>query len=59
MSKEYLVVWAIDMDADSPEEAAAKALTVMRDPESSALYFEVKEHGTTEPKMVDLFDREA
>jgi len=29
--KQYQVVWSIDMDAESPEEAAAMALIVMRD----------------------------
>jgi hypothetical protein len=35
----YLVTWQIDMDADTPEEAAIKALHIMRDEESSAKYF--------------------
>jgi hypothetical protein len=40
---EYLVTWKIDIDADSPEEAAAQALICQRDPESTATIFEVTE----------------
>jgi hypothetical protein len=38
---EYRVMWEIDMDAESAEEAARKALAIMRDPESIATVFEV------------------
>lgn len=41
---DYLVEWRIDVEADSPEEAAAMALAVMRDPESTALHFTVLAH---------------
>ncbi len=41
--KTYLVTWRIDIDADSPEEAAAQALTIQRDIESTAAVFEVLE----------------
>lgn len=41
---EYLVTWTIDIDADSPEEAAKKALHIQRDPVSSANMFEVRQH---------------
>jgi hypothetical protein len=41
--KTYLVTWQIDIEADSPEEAAAQALIIQRDTESTASVFEVLE----------------
>jgi hypothetical protein len=41
--KEYRVTWEIDIDADSPEEAAQKALDIQRNPESMATVFDVFE----------------
>ena len=38
---EYHVTWEIELDADSPREAAEKALAVQRDIFLDALYFEV------------------
>lgn len=35
----YRVIWEIDIDADSPTEAAEKALEIQRDPNSSATVF--------------------
>lgn len=40
MTSEYRVVWEIDIDADSPEEAAQKALHIQRNPGSIATVFE-------------------
>ena len=37
----YRVVWEIDIDADTPEEAARIALDIQRDPESLATVFRV------------------
>ena len=37
----FRVVWEIDIEADSPEEAAAEALKIQRDPESTATDFTV------------------
>ena len=56
----YLVTWSIDIDADSPEEAAAKALIVQRDnnPANTAVVFHVKKHGALYGKEVDLSDKE-
>jgi len=51
---EYRVTWKIDIEADSPEEAAARALIVQRDPESIATVFEVRERGKTKTVVVDL-----
>lgn len=59
--KSYLVTWRIDIEADSPEEAAAQALIIQRDAESIATCFEVlevDESTNREPVTVDLWDRE-
>ena len=44
---EFVVVWRIDIEADSPEEAAAKALIIQRDndPANTATVFEVTHTG--------------
>lgn len=41
----YRVLWEIDIEADSPQEAAAQALIIQRDndPANSANVFEVRE----------------
>jgi hypothetical protein len=39
----YRVKWEIDLEADSPREAAEKALAIQRDPESIATVFWVWE----------------
>ena len=36
---EYRLTWTIDLDADSPEDAARKALAIHRDPQSLATVF--------------------
>lgn len=38
---EYLVTWKIDIDADSPEEAAREAQRIQLDADSTAQTFEV------------------
>lgn len=38
---EYYVEWDIDIDANSPREAAEKVLQIMRDPQSRATLFRV------------------
>jgi len=50
---EYLVTWDIEINADSPEEAARKALEIHRDPSSLATVFMI---GDVEGKLwkVDL-----
>jgi len=40
-SKQYTVVWEIQITASSKEEAAKEALAIQRDPESTALVFRV------------------
>jgi len=38
---EWIVMWTIEVDADYPDEAAHRALEIMRDPESTATCFQV------------------
>ena len=52
----YLVTWTIDIDADSPEEAATEAANIQADPESCALFFDVKDQDTGAETLVDLYD---
>lgn len=40
--REYLVTWAIDIYAESPEEAAREALRIQRDPDNIATVFEIR-----------------
>jgi hypothetical protein len=55
---EYLVKWEIDIDADSPQQAAAQALAIQRDRHAIATVFDVHEKlaGSvpTEPVRVDV-----
>lgn len=37
----YKLTWKIDIEAESPEEAALKALEIQRDPDSIATIFDV------------------
>jgi hypothetical protein len=59
---EYQVTWVVDVDADNPQDAAAKALEMQRDPSSTALVFEVGEilpYGVESPgEVVDLYAEE-
>jgi hypothetical protein len=40
---EYLVLWEILVEADSPEEAADEALAAQRNPDSRATVFDVRD----------------
>ena len=42
---EYTVHWEIDLDAETPYEAAQRALEIQRDPQSIATMFIVEERG--------------
>jgi hypothetical protein len=54
---DYHVNWEIELSADSPREAAAKALAIQRDPDSIATVFEVRdESGHTERIDLDQSD---
>lgn len=53
----YTVTWEIDVDADSAEQAAAEAQTIMFDagPENTATVFSVAEYGKPETAIfIDL-----
>jgi len=51
----YGVMWEIDVeDADSPEEAAERALCIMQDRDSTATVFAVTDLTTNEQHLVDL-----
>ena len=49
----YKVIWAIDIEADSHQEAAEIALDIQRDPDSIATIFEVTDTDNKEAQMVD------
>lgn len=49
---DYEVVWRMNIDADSPQEAAEEALRIHRDPESIAVVFEV------DGETIDLLEDE-
>ena len=51
----YQVTWIIDIDADTPREAALRALAIQRDPNSIAQVFEVSEPDS-DPWTIDLLD---
>jgi len=38
---EYLVRWEIEIEAETPQDAAAQALDIQRDPDSIATVFDV------------------
>ncbi len=40
---EYRVIWTIDLDAESTEDAAHKAVAIHRNPDSWATHFEVRD----------------
>lgn len=49
----YRVVWTMDIEAESFEEAAQKALAIHRDPESIATIFNVQSL-TGETRCIDV-----
>ena len=51
----YHVLWEIDLDAESPREAAELALSIMLDSESTATVFDVTDEAG-ETTRVDLED---
>ena len=56
-SREYRVIWEIDVDADNPTDAAEKALRIMIDTgrgPDDANVFHVRAHGDDERLRIDL-----
>ena len=58
---EYSVVWAIELDAESPLEAAEKAHEIMLDTSSTSTVFQVWESSQklSEPLTIDLTSGES
>lgn len=54
----YKVTWEIDIQADSPQEAAEDALRIQRNEDSEAVAFVVVQAATGEEFHVDLLERE-
>jgi hypothetical protein len=52
--REFLVTWAIDLEAEDAMDAAAQALDMQRDPDSIANVFEVVDQATGETVKVDF-----
>jgi hypothetical protein len=50
----YLVTWTIDIEADSPTEAALAALAIQRKADSIAVVFKVRDKHTRTTTLVDL-----
>lgn len=49
----FHVVWECDIWAETPEDAARKALEILRDPNSTALFFTVQDE-QGEDHSIDL-----
>ena len=49
----YQVTWTIELEADSPEEAARYALEIQRDEASTATVFVVGEMGGESSQEID------
>jgi len=54
----FRIVWEVDVDADTPLEAAREAFSMMTDPESTAVVFSVTDpNGDT--VTIDLDDMDS
>lgn len=51
--KTYFVQWSIDIEAESPREAAEKAREIQLDPESIATWFRVKKYDNSAVLVLD------
>ena len=52
--RQYQVRWEIDIEADTPQEAAEEALHIQRDADSIATVFDVTDAETGETTNVDV-----
>lgn len=50
---EYEVIWRIQIEAETPDEAAREALNIVRDHCSDATFFEVTNRETGETETID------
>ena len=56
--RDFTVLWEIHIfDCDNAKEAAAKALAIQRDPNSTALVFDVTDQNDTQTR-VDLLEEQ-
>jgi hypothetical protein len=55
--KTFLVEWRIEIDAETPELAAARALAIQRNAQSDAVVFDVYEADNGEKITIDLNDQ--
>ncbi len=55
---EYKVTWIIELEAESAIEAAKLALEIHRDPDSSAIAFDIIDLESGEMEAIDLDDRD-
>jgi hypothetical protein len=56
---EYHVTWSIQLDAETPEDAARQAQAILQDPDSIATIFDVSAAGEySDPIEVDLLVEE-
>ena len=53
---EYRVVWEIDIESNTPLQAACRALQIQRNPESTATQFYVQERGSNERVSIDFLE---
>jgi hypothetical protein len=55
---DYRVVWEIDIEADTPREAAEHALNIQQKHYTTATVFDVIDKKTLETTRVDLYSEE-
>jgi hypothetical protein len=56
MALEFHVIWAIDVEADSAEEAAHQARAIQLTPGMSATLFDVWAHAAVRMRRIDLIE---
>jgi hypothetical protein len=52
----YLVTWKINVEAETADEAARRALEIQRDPDSTATVFDVVDEETGESETINLLN---
>ena len=55
---QYRILWEIDVEADSPREAAQEARNIQLDPTSEAVVYTVYHEATEEVYDIDLLEDE-
>jgi len=58
-TREFRIVWEIDLSAESFEQAGDLALEIQRDPASIATVFKITDQATGETRELDLSKGEA